>query len=226
MATKIYISPSNQKGNTYASGNTNEMAQCNRIAEALEKILIENGYEVKRAPSGQDMSKSIQESNAWGADCHIPIHTNAGGGKGPLVMVYQRGEKNLKYAQPIYDELVKIAPKGGGYGVKTDMEVCGYHLAEIRKTSATAVYCECEFHDNADLAKWIIANVGTIARAIAKGICTADGKTLTEAATAVTTPATLYRVQVGAFAVKANAEAYLEKLKKAGFKDAFITTGE
>lgn len=79
MATKIYISPSNQKGNTYASGNTNEMAQCNRIAEALEKILLENGYEVKRSPSGQDMSKSIQESNAWGADYHIPIHTNAGG---------------------------------------------------------------------------------------------------------------------------------------------------
>lgn len=226
MATKIYISPSNQKGNTYASGNTNEMAQCNRIAEALEKILRENGYEVKRAPSGQDMSKSIRDSNAWGADYHIPIHTNAGGGKGALVMVHRRAEKNLKYAQPIYDELLKIAPKGGGYGIKTDIEVCGYHLSEIQNTSATAVYCECEFHDNADLAKWIIANVETIACAIAKGICKADGKTFVELTKADAAGGTLYRVQVGAFSVKANAEAYLEKVKQAGFSDAFITKSE
>lgn len=34
----------------------------------------------------------------------------------------------------------------------------------------------------------------------------------------------IYRVQVGAFSKKANAEAMLEKLKAAGFSDAFITT--
>lgn len=33
----------------------------------------------------------------------------------------------------------------------------------------------------------------------------------------------LYRVQVGAFRVKKNAENYLEKIRKAGFPDAFIT---
>jgi len=35
---------------------------------------------------------------------------------------------------------------------------------------------------------------------------------------------TLYRVQVGAFSVKANAEALLAKLKAAGFSDAYIRT--
>jgi N-acetylmuramoyl-L-alanine amidase CwlA len=34
----------------------------------------------------------------------------------------------------------------------------------------------------------------------------------------------LYRVQVGAYSVKANAEAQLAKVKAAGFKDAFIKT--
>ena len=33
---------------------------------------------------------------------------------------------------------------------------------------------------------------------------------------------TIYRVQVGAYHVKANAEAMLEKLKAAGFSDAYI----
>ena len=35
---------------------------------------------------------------------------------------------------------------------------------------------------------------------------------------------TLYRVQVGAYSVKSNAEAMLKKVKAAGFDDAFITT--
>ncbi len=35
MSTKrIYLSPSNQNRNTYATGGTNEMAQCDKIAAA------------------------------------------------------------------------------------------------------------------------------------------------------------------------------------------------
>ena len=39
-----------------------------------------------------------------------------------------------------------------------------------------------------------------------------------------TEPKKLYRVQVGAYSVRANAYAMLEKVKAAGFKDAFIKT--
>jgi len=39
---------------------------------------------------------------------------------------------------------------------------------------------------------------------------------------APTEPTKLYRVQVGAYSVKANADAVLAKIKAAGFKDAFI----
>ena len=38
-----------------------------------------------------------------------------------------------------------------------------------------------------------------------------------------TPPETLYCVQVGAFSVKANADAMLKRIKAAGFTDAFIT---
>lgn len=37
---------------------------------------------------------------------------------------------------------------------------------------------------------------------------------------------TLYRVQVGAYSVKSNAEAMLKKVKAAGFDDAYITTAK
>ena len=154
------------------------MTQCNRIAECCEAHLKRNGYETKRAPSGQDMNVSIRESNAWGADVHIPIHTNAGGGHGALVMVYKTSPENLKYAGPVYDELHSISPKGGGYGVRIGSDMTGGHWmpAELSSTNGIGVYCECDFHDDPDIAKWIVENVDMIGSAIAKGICKGDGK--------------------------------------------------
>ncbi|MBF4482279.1 MAG: N-acetylmuramoyl-L-alanine amidase [Dehalococcoides mccartyi] len=54
----------------------------------------------------------------------------------------------------------------------------------------------------------------------------AEVKKLLEAASTPTSTETkkLYRVQVGAFSIKANADAMLVKVKAAGFKDAFIKT--
>jgi len=52
----------------------------------------------------------------------------------------------------------------------------------------------------------------------------ADVKKLLNAENAPTPPQKLYKVQVGAYSVKSNAEAMLTKVKAAGFKDAFIKT--
>ena len=46
MSKKIYLSPSNQNGNTYATGGTNEMAQCDKIAAAVAKALRRCGFDV------------------------------------------------------------------------------------------------------------------------------------------------------------------------------------
>lgn len=54
------------------------------------------------------------------------------------------------------------------------------------------------------------------------------GLAAAESPTPVTpaTPKKYYRVQVGAYSVKANADAMLTKLKAAGFTDAFIKYSE
>lgn len=166
---RIYLSPSNQYANTYSYGNTTEMEQCNKIAVAAETALKRCGFTVKRAPKGQNMYTSINESNNFKADVHVCIHTNAGGGKGTDVFVYSTAEANMKYARPVYNELVKLT--GVGRGIKTN------DLAEINQTNAKCVYCECEFHDNSERAKWIINNTTKIGEAIAKGICKAFGVT-------------------------------------------------
>lgn len=214
MAKKIYLSPSNQNGNLYKGQNTNEMEQCNRIAAAAEKHLERNGFEVKRAKKGQDMWDSIKESNKWGSDLHIPIHTNAGGGEGTVVFVYSKDANNMKYATPIYNAVQAVSPGKTDYGVREYAD-----LAELNATSATAVYVECEFHDNATLAKWIVNHVDDLGAAIAKGVCKAEGKKYIKEkpAAAPTKKDTIYRVQVGAFSEKKNAEAMEKKLKKDGY---------
>lgn len=46
MSKKIYLSPSSQINNVYAYGNTNEMVQCNKIAEAAKTALERCGFVV------------------------------------------------------------------------------------------------------------------------------------------------------------------------------------
>ena len=101
MTLKIYLSPSKQTANLYAAGNTDEQTQCNLIAAAAEKALLRCGFEVKKAPEGQEIEESVRQSNAWGADLHLPIHTNAGGGRGCVVFISRRSGDRLAIAQPI-----------------------------------------------------------------------------------------------------------------------------
>ena len=217
MSKKIYLSPSMQSNNRYAYGDTTEMIQCNKIAEAAKTALERCGFEVKKAPQGQSMQQSIKESNAWSPDLHIPIHTNAFNGKtlgGTLVMIYSMEDKNKRAGQALLDSVAPVSP-GPDYTLRANSS-----LAELNSTKAIAVYVEVEFHDTANGAKWIIENTKTIGEAICKGVCNYFGVSYKPDSTAPS--GKLYRVQVGAFSQKANAEKQLEKAKSAGFSDAFI----
>lgn len=220
MSKKIYLSPSNQDGNLYAYGNTNEMEQCNRIADAAKTALERCGFTVKKAPKGQNMNVSIAESNNWGADLHVPIHTNAGGGQGTVVFVYSNNTNNMKIADPVYQAVQSVTPGKTDYGVRPNPG-----LAELNSTNAIAVYIEVDFHDNADIAKWLIGNPNAVGEAIAKGICKGCGVTYKAPSIASSEDhfeKKIYRVQIGAFTDKGNANDCLKKAKAAGFKNAFI----
>ena len=78
------------------------------------------------------------------------------------------------------------------------------------------MYVESEFHDNANLAKWIVENVVNIGEAITKGICKADGKEYISET--VQSKEVNYTVQVGAYNEYSNAKAMAEKLRQAGFE--------
>ena len=219
MSKKIYLSPSNQTNNIYAYGNTNEKVECNKIAEVAKQALERCGFEVKKAPQGQDMYKSISESNSWDADLHIPIHTNAFNGQltgGTLVMLYSMSQENVTAGTHILNAVSKISP-GKDYSLRANSG-----LAELNATKAIATYLEVEFHDTVDGAKWIINNINAIGEAIAKGVCNYYGVTYKSGESSTQK---LYKVQIGAFSVKENADKQLKKAKSIGFTDAFIVEG-
>lgn len=215
---KIYLSPSMQQHNIYATNSTNEMVQCNRIAEYAETALKRCGFEVKRAKQGQLMNTSIKESNDWGADLHIPIHTNANNGNcgGTLVMVYSNEEKNMKPARYIYSNVQSVTPGKTEYGIKVNKE-----LSELNSTKAIAVYIECDFHDNKEIAEWIIDNVKTIGEAICKGICEyANTPYISEQNNKENI---LYKVQIGAFSNIENAIRLRDEIKSKGYEAIVVT---
>ena len=220
MSRKIYISPSNQVGNTYATGNTNEKEQCHKIAKACVDALVENGFQVM-CTYNDDMYKRVEESNAFGADIHIAIHTNATAKHnvtgGSQVLLYSISGEREKAGNAVLSRLSPITP-----GKSAERLVLKPDFYEVRATKGMALYCECEFHDTQLGSDFIINNTDRIGEAIAYGICDYYG-IVPENKNSAPNDGTLYKVQVGAFSVRENAENYLAKLKNAGF-DGFIVS--
>ena len=163
---KVYLSPSDQTNNTYAYGGTAESIQCGKIAEACRKALERCGVSVKVGHM-ISMQQKCSESNAFGADLHVPIHTNAFNGKvrGTRMFCYDTKGKGMAACKAIFAELAPLTP-GESENIKADPS-----LYEVRVPAAPTAYTECEFHDSVEGAKWIVENTDKIGEAIAKGIC-------------------------------------------------------
>lgn len=211
MAKRIFISPSDQRSNTYAYGNTTEAVQCGEIAQMLETALKRCGFET-RVLHYYDMATKVANANNWNADLYIPIHTNACNGKvsGTRIFSYDSTGAGRKAANAVYKRLAPITP-GTSESVTSNPD-----LYEIKHPAAPTVYCECEFHDVPSVAKWIIENKSKIAEAICQGVCDYFGVSY-KVPTSPKTSAKMYYVQVGAFKEKKNAEAMLQSVKAAGF---------
>lgn len=207
----------------------NEKEQCHKIAKACVSYLKSKGFSVK-CTYNDDMYERVKESNSFGADLHVAIHTNAtvkhNVTGGTQILLYSLTDERKKVGQAVLDRLAPLTP---GKSAERLIEKPDFY--EINSAKGVTVYCECEFHDTKEGSDFIRKNTTEIGEAIAKGICDYYGVSTEEekADTAKENNAssndeTLYRIQVGAFSVKKNAESYLKKLKSAGF-DGIIVKG-
>lgn len=195
-----------------------------RIADKLEKILSEyDGIEILRVDDTtgrKDVSlkSRTDKANAWGANFYLSIHHNAGinGGKGGgiVAFVYTNPQKvSLDWQKALFDAAIKYTGLKGNRATP----LAKANLHEVRETKMPAVLMECGFMDSATDVPTILteAFADKLAKAFAEVIIAKSGATKKAR--------TIYRVQVGAYGKKENAEAMLKKLEAAGF-DGYITT--
>lgn len=200
-----------------------------RIADKVEALLKDyTGYEFLRTDDTngkEDLSLDDRTgaANDFGADFYLSIHHNAGigGGNGGGIMsiVYTSpSEESEQWQKELYDALIEATGLRGDRATP----LAKMNLHEVRETSMPAVLLELGFMDSATDVPVILteAFADQCAGAIVKVLARRGG--LVKKETAPQTD-TLYRVQVGAFRERANAETMLKTLKSAGF-DGFIVT--
>ena len=200
------------------ANNTKEKDLNLSIALACRDMLEKHGVSVKMSRTKDEndpIGEEVNECNAYAPDLALDIHNNAGGGTGCEVFYHHGGGKGKTLAENILAEMVKVGQNSRGIKTRVNSQGKDYY-AFIRNTSCPAVIVECAFVDNASDLK-ILATESqrkTMGEAIAKGVL----KTL---GVAIQGEARYYKVQVGAYLYRENAEDMQKKIKAVGF-DAFI----
>lgn len=166
MAHKVFISPSDQVKNTYAGGGTTEAIQCGKIGISTKAALERCGFEVMLLQYAT-MAEKCAASDAFGAELHMPIHSNGFDGKvsGTRIFYHSDGGEGHKAAKAILATLGPVTPGA------PDMVQAYPALYEIRVPKAPTAYIEADFHDVQEVADWIVDHTQDIAEAICKGVC-------------------------------------------------------
>ena len=187
---------------------------------ACQTELVRHGVTVvcsRTTDANDPVSQEVREANSSRADIAVSFHANAGGGDGFEAFYYKGNDKGKKLAG-LCEKYVKQLGQNSR-GLKTN------NLMFTRETNMTAVLVESFFVDN----KTDKAIGDTVAEQKAFGVAYAKAileylgiKYKEPVSSAATSTGKLYRVQVGAYSVKENAEAMQKKLKAAGFEAIIV----
>lgn len=227
-AGHYFYEPGRRVSRAFDSNETREWVLNARICEKVEqKLKAYEGYTLLRiddrtGETPTPLNDRTAKANRFGADIYVSVHHNAGvaGGSGGGIMAFTYltvDEPTRRLQRLLYEKLIE---KTGLIGNRAT-PLATADFAECRQTVMPAVLLECGFMDSSTDAPIIITD--TFAEKAAQAITEAiveygqlkPVKTSDPAPAEPTGP--LYRVQVGAFKEKANAEALAEQLKKEGY---------
>lgn len=189
-----------------------------QILLACQAELVRHGLTVvcsRTKDENDPVGEEVKEANASKADIAVSFHTNAAKGDGSETYYYSKSAQGKKLAQLCEKHTQKIGQNSRGAKANDALRF-------INGTSMVAVLCECAFIDN-DTDNNIIDTVAEQKKfgvAYAKAILEYLGITYKEPVK--NTKSELYRVQVGAFSVKANADKLVEELKVKGYNPFIV----
>jgi N-acetylmuramoyl-L-alanine amidase len=205
----IYINPGHSNKDPGAVGYETERKLNVKVSEYMRDYLLAHYVcEVRVNPGTMGGLYDIcKDANDWGADLFVSNHFNAGGGDGYEALVYN--EKRRALGQ-IFEKHVKaIGQNSRGVKLRPGLVV-------LRDTNMPAVLNEGAFVDNKkDIEDWNDDHeLKKMGEAFAKAA--AEYLKLEEK------PTRIYRVQVGAYREKTNAENMLKKLKADGYEGFIV----
>lgn len=193
-----------------------------RICDYVESYLKDyEGYSLLRLDDSDDGQEDValatrtNKANAWGVDFYLSVHHNAGinGGSGGGITAYSYpGSKTgAEWRDEFYAALIE---KTGLRGNRAQPKLTA-NFAVLANSKMPAVLLELGFMDSKTDVPIILTDdyAQKCAKAIVQ-VLVARGK-LTKKAKA---PDKLYKVQLGAFSQKANAEKLAKELEAKGYK--------
>lgn len=194
-----------------------------KLAKKVEALLKDYlNVETKMSRIGDtypSLTSRVAMANTWGADYFLSFHINAGGGAGYEDFVFPGSSKSIAYQNVMHAEIIKKTGNMKNRGKKS----ARYQV--LRGTNMPALLTECGFIDNTSDAALLKqdAFLNGLAEGHVNGLVKAFGlKRKAVVKPIVTKTNSLYKVQVGAFSDKKNADNLVAELGKKGYK-AFIT---
>lgn len=203
---------------TGAVGFINESKETRNVGYKVIEKLKALGHEVvdctidKASTNNAYLSRAVELGNNATLDVFVSIHFNAGGGRGVEVYTYEGKQ---------YPDAVEVCKQIEKLGFKNRGVKAGSGLYVIRKTKAKSMLIEVCFVDTqSDVDLYNKVGVDAVAQAIVNGILVNAQKPI------VNQSKTIYRVQVGAFTKKANADHLCLKLKGEGYDPIVVKDGK
>ena len=225
---KLVISAGHYLGNpkvclkSLDPNETREWVLNDRVADKLEKILADyDGIEILRVDDitgkkNVTLEERTDAANEWEGDFYLSIHHNGGvkGGKGGGIVVYvytNPQAASVEWQKALYDSMLKY----GGLKGNRATPLARADLHEVRETRMAACLCELGFMDSSTDVPVILTEeyADNMAKALAEVVIEKSGAVKKKH---------FYRVIVGEYAEQSNAKYVLDKLKAAGYHNAYI----
>lgn len=168
---KVFLSPSTQEWNEYATSG-NEELYMNLLADRMEPYLRSSGIQYTRNNPDRNVNGAIADSNAGSYDVHLALHSNAapeslsGRLRGVDIYFAPKSQYSEKLANIIANNIKPIYPLPDKVRA-----VPTTYLGEVLRTKAVAVLCELGYHDNYADEAWLKNNLETIAKNIVRSLC-------------------------------------------------------
>ena len=208
---------------------TREWFLNDRICDYIERYLSDySGYELLRLDDSDDgkenvaLAARVGAANRWGADLYLSIHHNAGinGGSGGGIVAYSHpksSKASVEWRDAFYETLIAYT---GLKGNRSNPKATGDYYV-LRETKMPATLLEMGFMDSSTDVPIILTDdyAQKCAKAIVEVLVSLGKLTKKQQ------PTEVFRVQVGSFVKRENAEKLSAELKSKGY-ETYIVRGK